>query len=149
PLGLTIVTENPVYVFGNYNAPAGAGIDNGDAYPGLTVTPVAGTTTSPASYQGQNFSTCGTNCHIPAAIVADAITLLSGPCVGTFNTNWSGTTGFAGWMDARSFVSPYQALAYRSARNTVYRFAMASGYTPSWYNPFWGNSAADQGPTHD
>jgi hypothetical protein len=145
PLGVTIATENPVYVFGNYNAPIGAGIDNGDAYPGISVAP--GMPTSPSRFNGQNFATCGNNCHVPAAIIADAVTLLSGPCVGTTNTNWSGTGGFAGWMDARSFVMPYQALGYRSARNAVYRFAMVSGYTPSWYPTFWGNTNAHQGPS--
>jgi hypothetical protein len=26
---------------------------------------------------------------------------------------------------------------------------MSSGYTPSWYNSFWGNSPANQGPTQE
>src|SRR5439155_3403288 len=55
--------------------------------------------------------------------------------------------GFAGWLDARSFVMPYQALGYRPARSTVYRFALVAGYTPSWYPTFWGNANANQGPT--
>jgi hypothetical protein len=147
PLGITIATENPVYVFGNYNVPSGTGIDSGDAYPGLTVNPTAGTPTSPARYLGQDLATCGVNCHVPAAIVADAVSFLSGPCVGTANTNWSGAGGFAGWLDTRTFLMPYQALGYRPARNTVYRFAMISGYTPSWYPGFWGNPNAHQGPS--
>ena len=55
-IGLTIASENPVYVQGNYNAQA----DNTLADP-----------------------------HVPAAIVADAVTLLSN-----------------GWNDIRSFVNP-------------------------------------------
>ncbi|MBL8152179.1 MAG: hypothetical protein JNN15_19830 [Blastocatellia bacterium] len=150
-LGVTVSTENPVYVFGNYNAPCGRGIDDGDPYPGIAVTPVVGGATSlptsPGDYIGHNLRTCGTNCHVPAAVVGDAVTLLSGPNVGTSNTNWGGANGFGGWMDTRSFIMPYQALRYRTARNTVYRFAMVSGFTPSWFSGFWGDPDSNQGGT--
>lgn len=142
--GVTVATENPVYVFGNYNAPA-AEVGDVDEFPGLSVNPSITSPTSPAVYNGQNLGRCGNNCHVPAAIVADAISMLSGPNVGTTNTDWSGANGFAGWMDARSFTSPYQALGFRSARNTVYRFALISGFTPSWFPGFWGNNNANQG----
>ncbi|MEW6732968.1 MAG: hypothetical protein AB1489_16705 [Acidobacteriota bacterium] len=148
PLGVTITSENPVYVFGNYNAPA-AEVNDTDQYPGLNVTPVvsgANAPTSPARYNGQNFATCGNNCHVPSAIVADAITLLSGACVGAADSDWSTADGHAGWLDTRSFVTPYQAVGYRSARHTVYRFALVSGYTPSWFPGFWGNANIHQGP---
>ncbi|MEW6730633.1 MAG: hypothetical protein AB1489_04780 [Acidobacteriota bacterium] len=157
PLGLTFASENPVYVLGNYNVPVQnqAGTVDKDAYPGLTVAvdvtdPIQ--PTSPARYYGQlPISNCTPNCHVPAAIVADAITLLSNPCVGTTATfsSWSGASGIGGWLDARSFTNPYQTLGHRSARNSAYRFAMVSGSTPSWYPNFWTGSGTDsrnQGP---
>lgn len=149
-LGLTMTSENPVYVFGNYNAPLGSGIDNGDKFPGLTVDPSAAgfkPPTAPNQFNGSSTATSSANIHVPAAIVADAITFLSNPCVGGKNTTWSGTSSGsgAGWVDARSFVSPYQTLAARPARNTVYRFALISGYTPSWYSGYWGNAGWNQG----
>jgi hypothetical protein len=146
-LGITMVSENPVYAFGNYNAPTGDGIDSGDAFPGLTSTPaaLAPVPTSPQDYIGQDPTTCGSNCHVPAAIVADAISFLSGPSVGTTIPAWSGGTGFAGWLDGRSFVTPYQAISFRSARHTVYRFAAISGFTPSWFPGYWGQNGVNQG----
>jgi hypothetical protein len=140
-LGITVTTENPVYVFGNYNAPA-AEVNDTDTYPGISVVPNITAPTSPAKFNGDGI--CGSNCSVPAAIVADAVTFLSGACVGTSNLQWS-TNGATGWLDSRSFVMPYQAIGYRSARNTVYRFALITGYTPSWYSSFWGNTAAHQG----
>jgi hypothetical protein len=143
PLGVNVISENPVYVFGNFNVPAAEIGDTGDAFPGITgtglptATPGPNSPTRPTGFNGNNFTTCGNNCHVPAAIVADAITMLSGACVGTGNTNWSTTGGYAGWLDSRSFVTPYQAIAYRPARNTVYRFALVSGFTPSWYPDYW------------
>lgn len=142
-LGVTITTENPVYVFGNYNAPAGQGVDT-DQYPGIQGSP--GSLPTPTTrYNGNNLSSCGNNCHVPSAIVADAVTLLSGPCVGTANTSWGTGTGAAGWLDSRSFVMPYQAIGYRPARSTTYRFAMVAGFTPSWYDGYWGNPNVHQG----
>lgn len=145
-LGTSVISENPVYVLGNYNTPAAEVGDTTDAFPGLTATPKVTNPTSPGAYNGQDMDTCASNCHVPAAIVADAITLLSSPCVGTSNTVWSGAGGFAGWMDSRSFLTPYQSLGYRSARNTVYRFALISGFTPSWFPGFWGQNNTNQGP---
>ncbi len=134
PLGVNVISENPVYVFGNYNAPAGEGVDV-DAFPGIDGNP--NNPTPATQYNGANFDTCGNNCHVPAAIVADAISLLSNPSVGTTVPAWSTNNGFAGWLDSRTFTSPYQAIGYRSSRNTAYRFALVSGYTPSWYPQFW------------
>jgi hypothetical protein len=149
PLGINVISENPVYVFGNYNAPAGEGVDV-DQFPGINGNPQSPT---PATqYNGADFDTCGNNCHVPAAIVADAISLLSNPSVGTTVPAWSTNNGFAGWLDSRTFTSPYQAIGYRSSRNTAYRFALVSGYTPSWYPQFWttatGTNVTDihQGP---
>ncbi|MFY9224189.1 MAG: hypothetical protein WAQ98_16075 [Blastocatellia bacterium] len=146
-LGVSFATENPVYVFGNFNAPAGNGVDVGDAYPGLNNDTEAPTRLS--RYNGQSFANCGNNCHVPSSIVSDALTLLSGPLVGTgtiTGTNWSGNNGINGWLDVRTFVSPYQAVQVRTARNSVYRFALITGFTPSWFPGFWGNAAWNQGP---
>lgn len=147
-LGVSFATENPIYIFGNFNAPAGqlAG-DVGDVYPGLNNSPESPTRLT--RYNGQSFTNCGQYCHVPSSIVSDAMTLLSGPLVGTgtvTSDRWSGTNGRNGWLDARSFVSPYQSLQVRTARNTVYRFALITGFTPSWYPGFWGNSGWNQGP---
>lgn len=142
PLGVTFVSENPVYVFGNFNAPAGETSDF-DTFPGLGGTGATTTNpTSPLTYNGSDYPSCGNNCNVPAGIIADAISLLSGPCVGTgtvTGTSWSGAGGTNGWLDTRSFVTPYQAVGYRPARNTAYRFALVSGYTPSWYPTYWNN----------
>jgi len=72
--GFTVVSENPVYVLGNYNA-------NGSF----------------------------TGAHSFAAIIADAVTLLSG-----------------NWTDERSFEIPY-AKDSRPAATTWYRMAIAAG----------------------
>ncbi|MBN8723027.1 MAG: hypothetical protein J0M03_08860 [Acidobacteria bacterium] len=134
PLGINVISENPVYVLGNYNAPA-AEVNDLDPFPGIDGTP--DDPTPATQYNGADFDTCGTNCHVPAAIVADAITLLSNPSVGTSVPAWGGANGYAGWLDSRTFTSPYQAIGYRPARNSAYRFALVSGYTPSWYPDFW------------
>ncbi len=76
PPGLTIVSENPVYVQGDYNATAAS---------------VTATT------------------NVPAAIIADAVTLLSNA-----------------WNDMRSFTSPTRASG-RAAATTGYRFALVTG----------------------
>lgn len=137
PSGITLISENPVYVLGNYNVPAAEVGDTGDIYPGLVNPPPAGQPTSPLNYQGSTFSTSVAT-HVPSAIVADAISLLSNPSVGTSNPMWSSAAnGAAGWLDSRSFVAPYQSIRYRPARNTVYRFALLSGFTPSWLPSYW------------
>ncbi len=87
--GFTVASENGVYVLGNYNA---------------TGVSIFGNPTPPANYLPQN-----TTEHIPAAIIADAITILS--------NNWS---------DARSFRYPF-SVNDRQATNTYVRFAMLAG----------------------
>ncbi|REJ75446.1 MAG: hypothetical protein DWQ47_08200 [Acidobacteria bacterium] len=89
--GFTVSSENGVYVLGNYNA-TGAGFGTGTA-----VTP-------PESYYPQNTAN-----HIPAAIIGDAVTILSN-----------------NWTDGRVFQHPFSN-ADRPATNTVVRFAMISG----------------------
>ncbi len=89
--GFTFSSENGIYVRGNYNATS-ASFGSGTA-----VTP-------PENYYPQNTSN-----HIPAAIVGDAVSVLSNS-----------------WTDANSFDNPFLS-ANRVASNTVVRFAMISG----------------------
>jgi len=81
--GLAIVAENPLYVQGNFNAPNAAGTDFG--------------------------TTPGTD-HVSAALIADAVTLLSN----AFN-------------DIGSFMSPHNNGSNRQASTTWYRTAVISG----------------------
>lgn len=89
--GFTVGSENGLYVMGNYNAT------------NVTLTG----TTAPAP--SQNYQPQGTPLHIPAAIVADAVTILSN-----------------NWQDARSFRYPY-AQESRLASATQVRFALLTG----------------------
>lgn len=147
-LGVSVISENPVYLFGNYNAPAAEIGDITDAYPGINGLPgtqVTGLPTNPGNLNGQVFTTNFQNCHVPSAIIADAVSFLSSPCVGTSRPAWNNGIGGAGWLDVRSFLYPYVAAAYRPPRSTAYRFAAVSGYTPSWNSTFWGSAATHQG----
>lgn len=76
--GLTVASENPVYVQGNYNADAGGFGPTGDG-------------------------------HVSAAVIADAVTLLSN-----------------NWNDIRSFASPH-VVGNRPATTTWYRMGVVSG----------------------
>jgi len=82
--GLSVVAENPAYLQGNYNAPNAAGTDFG--------------------------ATPGTD-HVSAAVIADAVSLLSN----NFN-------------DIGSFMAPHDVTnANRAASTTWYRVAVISG----------------------
>lgn len=87
--GFSVASENAVYVKGNYNATGIASV---------------GTPTAATLYLPQDTAT-----HIPASIVADAITVLSN-----------------NWQDSRSFRYPF-SLSQRSATETTVRFAMLAG----------------------
>ncbi len=77
--GFTVATENGIYVKGNYNAT------------GVAVVPATGNTPF------DQYLPFNTPVHIPASIVADAVTILSN-----------------GWNDAQSFSSPYdESESYR------------------------------------
>ena len=92
--GFTVSSENGVYVQGNYNTT------------GLTVNPAGNVNSPHLNYLPQN-----NNHHIPASIVADAVTILSN-----------------GWDDSKSFYSPYNE-GNRIGTTTQMRFAMISGDT--------------------
>ncbi len=93
--GFTVASENGVYVQGNYNAT------------GATAPPANGNTPF------DQYFPLNSQTHIPASIVADAVTILSN-----------------GWNDAESFSSPYNQ-GSRIATPTQIRFAMIAGDTIS------------------
>ncbi len=95
--GLTVAAENPVYVHGNYNANSTA--------------PVANWTNMEPNR--------------PAAIIADAITLLSNS-----------------WSDARSFEAP-NVMPSRVASATGFRFAAIAGKGLSF--PYCGGACGNPG----
>jgi hypothetical protein len=102
--GFTFASENGVYVQGDYNA---YGISS------------VGTPTPPSNYLPLNTSE-----HIPASVVADAVSILSNS-----------------WQDSNSFRSPF-AVTGRVADETTVRFAMLTGDSLSSFNnsPNQGNS---------
>lgn len=84
--GLTVGSENPVYIQGDYNASAAQS---------FTDAPLV---------------------HSPAAVIADAVTLLSNS-----------------WNDINDMTNPTNAFN-RLGSNTWYRLAVASGKTPNFSN---------------
>lgn len=89
--GLTMASENPVYLQGNYNTTGITGTFTNGSNP-----------TTPANYNGA---------QVPAAIISDAITLLSN-----------------NWKDVVSFTSPHSP-GSRNGTETAYRFAAFTGRT--------------------
>lgn len=82
--GFTVASENPVYVFGDYNASVAGGSTFSDV-------PLAN------------------QCHVPAAVMGDAVTLLSDI-----------------WSDSNSFKYPTN-VNNRNATTTYYRMAIMGG----------------------
>ena len=111
--GFTVASEEPVYVWGDYNT--------GVADP---FWPSENTTTTP---------------HSAAAIIADAVTLLSNPPA---NNNLP--TAKVGWTDLLSFLYPDCATTStnctysRPANNSYYRMAIAAGKSVPFPQPSWG-----------
>lgn len=97
--GFTFSSENGVYVQGNYNA--------------THVTSVPSTGNTPFN----NYRPFDTATHIPASVVADAVTILSN-----------------NWTDAQSFTSPWDKSTYRQSTETTIRFAMIAGDTMATNN---------------
>ncbi len=103
--GFTVASENGVYVLGNYNT-TGASVGSG-----TSVTP-------PENYLPKDSST-----HIPAAVIADSVVILSNA-----------------WTDSNSFVNPFDS-GNRVASNTQVRFAMIAG------DPITGNTSITYSPS--
>lgn len=93
--GFTVASEEPVYVWGNYNS------SSADPF---------------WASSGANATTP----HSAAAIIADAVTLLS-----------------PNWLDSNSFSSP-SAIAGRTATTSYYRMAIAAGKNIPFPQPAWG-----------
>lgn len=91
--GFTVASENGVYIRGNYNATG------------------VGTVPSSGNTPYDEFYPFDTPVHIPASVVADAVSILSNS-----------------WDDSRSFTYPWD-LGSRVASTTQVRFAMISGDT--------------------
>lgn len=113
--GFTVASEEPVYVYGNYNTgPV-------DAF-----WPSENTTTNP---------------HSAAAIIADAVTLLSNPPIN--NAALQVPTNKTGWFDLESFLYPQQAVKSgtnpgRQGNTSHYRVAIAAGKSIPFPQPAWG-----------
>jgi hypothetical protein len=112
--GLTVASENPVYIQGNFNACTAAGNAN------------AANDWTPACDSGVGFGgTPGTD-HVSAAVIADAVTLLS-----------------SSWNDIRSFRNPHDVglaggLTSRDTRQAVttwYRLGIIGGKGLNFQRP--------------
>jgi hypothetical protein len=143
--GLTVASENPVYVQGNYNActnhlpvgsPLGPGAGGAPTFAGG-----AGNNFNPACVGGVGFGASPGVDHVSAAVIADAVTLLSNA-----------------WNDLRSFVVPHNAGANmggvdttaanrgtRLAATTWYRLGIIAGkplnFPRASVNPQAGDNA--------
>jgi hypothetical protein len=93
--GFTVASEEPVYIWGNYNS-------------------------GPSDPFFPTFGVNGTTPHSAAAIIADAVTLLS-----------------PNWLDSNSFASPSLASG-RLATDSYYRVAIAAGKSIPFPQPAWG-----------
>jgi hypothetical protein len=119
--GFTVASEEPVYVYGDFNTG-----------PSDLFWPSENTTTTP---------------HSAAAIIADAVTLLSNPPINNAATQLP--TNKIGWFDLESFLYPQQAVCIPSAptcatspgrqgNNSYYRVAIAAGKSIPFPQPAWG-----------
>ncbi|MGA7908116.1 MAG: hypothetical protein WCA16_11980, partial [Candidatus Sulfotelmatobacter sp.] len=104
--GFTVASEEPVYVLGDYNS------GPKDPY-----WPSGNVPTTP---------------HSAAAIIADAVTLLSNPPSAATKP-----TANVGWTDAESFGYP-GAVSNRPGNTSYYRVAVAAGKSIPFPQPAWG-----------
>lgn len=91
--GFTFSSENGTYVFGNYNTT------------GVNRTGLGSSEVTPA----ERYLPLNSNLHIPAAVIADAVTILSNA-----------------WNDGKSFAYPFTP-ANRVASDTQLRFGLIAG----------------------
>lgn len=120
-VGFTVASEEPVYVLGNYNT--------GSVDP---LWPSLGTLGSATT-------------HSAAAILADAVTLLSNPPIKTGTSITGSCLGTStklgnGWTDWESFACPATA-SQRADNEGYYRMAIAAGKSVPFPIPTWGASA--------
>jgi len=107
--GFTLASEEPVYVWGDYNT--------GAADP---FWPSENTLTTP---------------HSAASIIADAVTLLSNPPAGNTTQNKSSAPNI-GWTDYESFAAPAN-INSRPGNDSYYRMAIIAGKSIPFPNPSW------------
>ena len=113
--GFTVASEEPVYVYGDYNT--------GYKDP---FWPSENVTTTP---------------HSAAAIIADAVTLLSNPPA--TSAAYQTPTTNTGWTDLGSFRYPANPVGNRPSNTSYYRTAIAAGKSIPFPQPAWGG--ADMG----
>jgi hypothetical protein len=111
--GFTVASENPVYVQGDYNSNS------------------ADTFFSGGTSNGPGADKVG---HSAAAVIADAVTLLS--------DNWSDQNSIMGNPSSGS-NSVTQPVGNRTATTTYYRMAVAGGKNISFPFPSWSNANPD------
>jgi hypothetical protein len=100
--GFTVAAENPVYVWGDYNASG-------------------------------SFNDAANQCHVPAAVIGDVVTLLSNA-----------------WADSVTFNDPTVMTNRPGTIDTWYRTAVIGGKNLSFPRPGWGgNDAGTDGGTHN
>lgn len=99
--GLTVASENPVYVQGDYNT-------------GTTTSPTAVPSNNGGNAANQDSPTVSGYTRKPAAVIADAVMLLS--------NNWNDSNA-------------NKSLSSRTAANTTYNMAILSGFMPSGFQP--------------
>jgi Tfp pilus assembly protein PilX len=117
--GFTVASEEPVYVLGDYNSGAS------DPF-----WPSGG---SPAGAL-----------HSAAAIIADAVTLLSNP-----PANNTAPSANVGWLDNISFLSP-GIVSNRPGNTSHYRMAIAAGKSVPFPQPSWaGQDFGTDGGMHN
>ena len=104
PNGLTVASENAVYVQGDYNT-------------GTTIDPNAVPSNSGGNSGNADSPTVNGYTRKPAAVIADAVMLLS--------NNWSDTNA-------------NKTLSSRVASHTTYNMAIMAGFMPSGYQPSVG-----------
>jgi Tfp pilus assembly protein PilX len=109
--GFTVTSEEPVYVWGDYNT--------GSADP---FWPSGGNPTTP---------------HSAASIIADSVTLLSNPPSGAVVPV---TAPISGWTDLESFQNPGTA-NNRPGNTSYYRMAIAAGKSIPFPEPGWASAA--------
>jgi hypothetical protein len=108
--GFTIASEEPVYVWGDYNT------SSADPF-----WPSGGTPTTP---------------HSAAAIIADAVTLLSNPPSAAAVPV---TNPISGWTDLESFQNP-ASIVGRPGNTSYYRMAIAAGKNVPFPEPGWASA---------
>jgi hypothetical protein len=118
--GLTVASEEPVYVWGDYNT--------GSADPYWTVSPNGTDATTP---------------HSAASIIADAVTLLSNPPANNTTQNLVLAPN-VGYTDYETFASP-AIVGNRPGNDSYYRMAIIGGKSIPFPNAAGADFGTDGG----